>query len=309
MSARGRLMFIAVVLVNRRRKFDFGCNATRPCLNRIVAMNLICRAVMLSSVIVIVFNLNLEARAQGNNASSCRFTTPLSATDVWNDPILGKSGPYDPGDYERRLDSDFMFTDCTGYKHVVPKGFVYNGVSIPRALWTIGGYTPHSGKVEGPGVVHDFLCDKVLFTSSRAHQVFWEGLTATGTPKIDAAIMYGAVKYFGPRWDRPGGPVSRPTFSQAIFDLIVKSIRQGANLVIESFDKREPGFVTDTIAKYQSYDLRPGTLNIEKTDEIDQLLSRIDLLPQSTVDDLNKSGKAIIRFDLGPAFPRPTVPQ
>ena len=37
----------------------------------------------------------------------------------------------------------------------IPTGFVFDGASIPRAVWGILGLAPH-GVMDGPGLVHDF---------------------------------------------------------------------------------------------------------------------------------------------------------
>lgn len=42
------------------------------------------------------------------------------------------------------------------YVLIIPAGFVFNGASIPRLLWTLLGLAPH-GVMDGPALPHDFL--------------------------------------------------------------------------------------------------------------------------------------------------------
>jgi hypothetical protein len=222
----------------------------------------------------------------------CRFETTLSMTAVWNDPVLGDSGPYDPGDYEHMLNADYTYIDCEGIRHVAPRGFIFNGASIPRALWTLGGYTPLSGKVQGPAIIHDFLCTKVMFTSRKVHGIFREGLIATGVSKLDAAVMYAAVKYFGPKWSEPGGEVTRPTFSQAIFDLIVHAIKFESDLTIYPVIGPDAPCCGQAPSVKTIYELRPGTLQLDDVNQIDSLLAKFDQLSENVIRDLRITGRS-----------------
>ncbi len=50
-----------------------------------------------------------------------------------------------------------MFSiDGVMYWLIIPAGFVFNGASIPRLLWTLLGLAPH-GVMDGPALPHDFI--------------------------------------------------------------------------------------------------------------------------------------------------------
>lgn len=53
------------------------------------------------------------------------------------------------------LTSDWILTLNDGTKIIVPKGFVNDGASVPRALWLIPGFSPFGVLLEG-GILHDF---------------------------------------------------------------------------------------------------------------------------------------------------------
>lgn len=38
----------------------------------------------------------------------------------------------------------------------VPEGFIFDGASVPRILWSLTGLTPH-GELESAALIHDFL--------------------------------------------------------------------------------------------------------------------------------------------------------
>jgi len=44
------------------------------------------------------------------------------------------------------------------WRFVVPKGFMYDGASVPRLVWTISGITP-DGRIRAAATVHDEIYD------------------------------------------------------------------------------------------------------------------------------------------------------
>jgi hypothetical protein len=182
-----------------------------------------------------------EARSQ---EKGCRFVPaePI-LKPVWNDPVLGKSGKYDPGDYEMQLMEDFSYIDCALQKHTVKAGTVVNGASIPRPAWSVLGYTPWDGPVQKPSIIHDDLCARALFTSDQAHLVFHEALIHSGLSPKTAALMYAAVLNFGPQWSKPGGPVSQPTYVGGVMNLIAKAIRDQKIISRLSRDRITDGYI------------------------------------------------------------------
>jgi hypothetical protein len=102
---------------------------------------------------------------------------------------------------EMRLTQDFAFIDRNKKRWVAKAGAVVDGASIPRVAWTlIGG--PFEGQYRESSVIHDVACSEKKETWERVHEVFYEGMIASGVSEARASVMYGAVYHFGPRWER-----------------------------------------------------------------------------------------------------------
>ena len=115
---------------------------------------------------------------------------------------------------------------CNGVRRIltVPKGYVWDGASVPRIAWSIIGLTP-GGLVDGPSLAHDvpyrakggaFIDKLVGCTITDVHGdavrikrdevdlVFKYFCVFSGIRKLRAAAAYRAVWGFGRRhW---GGP-------------------------------------------------------------------------------------------------------
>lgn len=81
-------------------------------------------------------------------------------------------------------------------KIVVPAGFVSNGTSVPRILWSI--FPPHDYYVKA-AILHDYLYNKGIGTRKEADLVFYEALGVLGMPKLLRKGFYYAVRWFGRR--------------------------------------------------------------------------------------------------------------
>lgn len=98
----------------------------------------------------------------------------------------------------------------------VPAGATCDGASIPQAFWTIIG-GPFEGKYRNASIIHDRYC----VTQSRrwrdTHLMFWQAMRCSGVGATRAAVMYYAVRRFGPRWPDPGleGLAVQPPLSAA----------------------------------------------------------------------------------------------
>lgn len=81
----------------------------------------------------------------------------------------------------------------------VPKGFEYDGASIPKGAWYIT-YSPFNPIVMTAALEHDHLCviKHPYISSVRAAEHFRDRLTKA--TKVKKALMYRAVRYFGPKW-------------------------------------------------------------------------------------------------------------
>lgn len=107
------------------------------------------------------------------------------------------------------LEKDFYYTmedftyhveDFPSNKTVtVPAGFLTDGASIPRALWS---FASPIGRHAQAAILHDYLCECLtvmvdgtpeFITRKEADQIFRESLMVLGVPKLKARTMYMAV--------------------------------------------------------------------------------------------------------------------
>ena len=81
----------------------------------------------------------------------------------------------------------------------VPKGFEYDGASIPKGAW-YSTYSPFNPIVMTAALEHDHLCiiRHPDISSTRAAEHFRDRLTKAGA--IRRGMMYRAVRWFGPQW-------------------------------------------------------------------------------------------------------------
>ena len=105
----------------------------------------------------------------------------------------------------------------TRYRLGVPAGFVYDGASVPRLLWTITGYLP-DGLQREAALLHDWLyvhegappppsyrvfaeegwedCPEV-WTREAADRLFGRLMREAGVPKLRRRLAYRAVRLWG----------------------------------------------------------------------------------------------------------------
>jgi hypothetical protein len=100
-----------------------------------------------------------------------------------------------------RLKQPYTFVDSACRKWIAPKGTLVDGASIPGALWSIIG-GPFEGPYRNASVLHDWYCITRTMPWRDVHRMFFEGMIASGVPRIQAQILYGAVYLGGPRWDQ-----------------------------------------------------------------------------------------------------------
>lgn len=98
----------------------------------------------------------------------------------------------------------------------IPKGYVWDGASVPRFAWTITGMRPE-GMMEAGACVHDWIYDKAgklpkescpektWWTRKEADQIFDEINRLVGISNIRCNIAYAVVRTFGGAfWGKPG---------------------------------------------------------------------------------------------------------
>lgn len=108
--------------------------------------------------------------------------------------------------------------DGATFRIIIPKGFVSDGASVPRALWTLSGLSP-DGLIRAAAWLHDFLyrykgdvphgCYQVFrksgtwvdvqtkFSKSKTDSLFLEVMLKSGIPKRQAYPAYWGVCSFG----------------------------------------------------------------------------------------------------------------
>ena len=85
-------------------------------------------------------------------------------------------------------------------EYTIPAGFISDGASIPRALWsTIG--SPFYPKFIPAALYHDYLLSlsDPSLTKSYIDKEFHRLLLANGVSKFRARLMFWAVRSFGKR--------------------------------------------------------------------------------------------------------------
>lgn len=125
------------------------------------------------------------------------FTPPLPVAA--NSNIPGRDELY-------RLDNDFDldFTDDSGEQHHIhiPAGFVCDGSSIPRILWTFIGLHK-DGKNREPSLAHDWLymhegrIPERTYTRFEADRLYYDLLRAYNVDHKRAKRSFKGVRWFG----------------------------------------------------------------------------------------------------------------
>ncbi|WP_158228866.1 DUF1353 domain-containing protein [Chitinimonas sp. BJB300] len=114
-----------------------------------------------------------------------------------------------PNGRDMKLTQPFAYISPGDTRWEAPEGSVVDGASIPRIAWTmIGG--PFEGKYREASVIHDVACVQKSRIWQQVHRAFYTAMRASGVDATKAKIMYAAVIYFGPHWDRIVNPRQVP---------------------------------------------------------------------------------------------------
>ena len=84
------------------------------------------------------------------------------------------------------------------YKFTIPKGYCYDGASIPRVFWRIIGANT-SAEFLIPSLIHDVLCENHHYIDNDrelSSRVFKALLIAAGVSEFKANVMFTAVDTF-----------------------------------------------------------------------------------------------------------------
>ncbi len=83
-----------------------------------------------------------------------------------------------------------------GNIRVIPAGFIFDGASIPRTMWTMLGVTPFHPNIIIPALVHDHLYSEKDLSREDADKIFKHLLEQCGFT-TRATLMHTAVRWFG----------------------------------------------------------------------------------------------------------------
>lgn len=120
-----------------------------------------------------------------------KFTGPLTLTHLEAD------------DWRHwRIESPLRYTRNSGGFVEVPVGFITDGTSVPRPLWSL---LPTWGRHSRASVVHDYLYDRlragtpdpIATSRAKADAVFYEALRDCGVNVVWRSIMWAAVRVGG----------------------------------------------------------------------------------------------------------------
>jgi hypothetical protein len=102
------------------------------------------------------------------------------------------------GKRKYQLVQDYNYKEIT-----VPKGFIYDGASIPRFLWSIVGLRP-DGLIRAAALVHDWLyqnsgkISKIKsFTRKESDVIFKMLMEEADISNYKCQLAYYAVRVFG----------------------------------------------------------------------------------------------------------------
>ncbi|WP_232793293.1 DUF1353 domain-containing protein [Caulobacter hibisci] len=107
------------------------------------------------------------------------------------------------GDDDRRMKliDPFSFRDAAGKVWDAPAGWVVDGASIPRALWTLVG-SPYTGDYRRASIVHDVACDRHPHDGPdrrAGDTMFYAACRAGGCSAVQAKLLYLGVR-IGSTW-------------------------------------------------------------------------------------------------------------
>jgi hypothetical protein len=106
----------------------------------------------------------------------------------------------DPEGQTFTLGAPFGYLDPKGTRWDAKEGLVFDGASIPRALWTVVG-SPYTGSYRRAAVLHDYYCYVHSRTWQDVHHMFYDAMLTGGVGKAKANLMFYAVWRFAKRWE------------------------------------------------------------------------------------------------------------
>ena len=100
-----------------------------------------------------------------------------------------------------RILAEVTYTDRYGVEWTSIAGDLWNGSSIPPAIWGRWQGSPFVGLHRKASVFHDAACGLEDRPWAEVHRMFYECMLDCGVDPIEAAQKHWAVWKFGPRWE------------------------------------------------------------------------------------------------------------
>ena len=89
--------------------------------------------------------------------------------------FFGEAGFIFVDDGRVQVASEFGYRDSHGYIWKVPAGFISDGASIPRSMWSVVG-SPFSGKYRLAAILHDYFSSEQTKSSDDVNRMFYEAM-------------------------------------------------------------------------------------------------------------------------------------
>lgn len=151
-------------------------------------------------------------------------------------PITAPYGVIDGKSYKILL-RDFRWFDPVLGWIAVPKGFVFDGGSLPRLAWSVTGVTPFCNEIICAAIVHDYLYTGLKFvntygeivgvTRKEADMVFLNILAyQKHLGGASRAIFYRSVRIFGGLHTLDDSPEGFTKFREDIATSILESYKE-----------------------------------------------------------------------------------
>jgi hypothetical protein len=150
------------------------------------------KSVLIFVVFAILAHLTVSQPLQGSSLTSGEVHRP----GIFYGTL--KLQPIGDGINMKVLDA-YSYSDSSGHVLSAQPGFVMDGASIPRVLWTVMG-SPFTGKYIGAAVVHDVGCAGHKYTWQITHRMFYDAMIDLGVNEHQAKLMYYGVLFGGPKW-------------------------------------------------------------------------------------------------------------
>ena len=112
---------------------------------------------------------------------------------IYLTPSIHSDSPKDGMSYAIVVDTDYI---VDGRKVTIPRGFEFDGASIPPLLWPVIG-SPFDPRFVRAALIHDWLYSSHLIDRKTADKAFKAVLLEDGVSDWRASAMYSAVRAGG----------------------------------------------------------------------------------------------------------------